>query len=128
MILTRGASFSVTADAILSQQRADGFAGELGVFPLIPVLIGGGALLLGGGTLWAFHERHTEKEAYQECVDKYTSPPYNMPPAEAALVCKGEVKPKGFQFGLNAPTFILIAGSLFGLWFITQLMISAARK
>lgn len=125
MILTRSAPLPVAAHAVLGQEPADG---QLGLFPIIPVLIGGGAFLLGGGTLWHLHERHTEKEAYQKCVEKYTSPPHNMSPSEAALVCTGEVKPKGFKFGLNAPTFVLVAGSLFGLWFVTQLMIAAAKK
>lgn len=111
------------ASAIL---QSAGFGGELGI-PLIPILIGGGAFILGGGTLWHLHERHTEKGAYLDCVEKYTSEPYNMSPDEAALVCTGEVKPKGFKFGFNAPTFILIAGSAFGLWFMTQLMIQAAK-
>ncbi len=100
--------------------------GELG-FPLIPVLIGAGATILGGGTLWHLHERHQEAEAYQDCLRKFTSEPYNMSPQEAGLVCSGQVK-KGFQFGLNAPTFVLIGGSIFGLWFITQLMIATAKK
>lgn len=115
------------ANMVLAQTPADGFSGELGL-PILPIIIGGGAFLLGGGTLWHLHERHTEKTDYQKCLEKYTSEPHNMAPEEAALVCKGDVKPKGFKFGLNAPTFVLVAGSVFGLWFMTQLMISAARK
>jgi len=129
MLILGSAPVNRIAGGILSQRPSEAFSGDLGnPFPLIPLLIGGGALVLGGGTLWHLHERHTEKEAYQDCLDKYTKDPYNMSPQEAALACTGEVKPKGFRFGLNAPTFILVAGSAFGLWFMTQLMIAAARK
>jgi hypothetical protein len=132
MLILGSAPVDGIADGILRQTPSEGFSGELGggfgVLPLIPILVGGGALILGGGTLWHLHERHTEKEAYQDCLSKFTRDPYNMPPAEAALACTGEVKPKGFKFGLNAPTFIVVAGGAFGLWFMTQLMIAAAKK
>lgn len=105
-------------------------SGEFGAFPLIPVLIGGAGFILGGGTLWHLHERHTEKSDYQRCLEKYTDPsgPHRMPPEEAARVCAGKVEAKGFRFGLNAPTFLIVAGSAFGLWFMTRLMIEAAKK
>lgn len=131
MLILGSASVNRIADGLLSRTPSEGFSGVgpgFGVLPLIPILVGGGALILGGGTLWHLHERHTETEAYQDCLDKFTKDPYNMPPSEAALACTGEVKPKGFKFGFNAPTFLLVAGGTFGLWFMTQLMIAAARK
>lgn len=128
MVLSAYTPFDKAARGVLAQSPPEGFSGDLGnPIPLIPIIIGGGAFILGGGTLWHLHERHTEKEAYQSCLDKFTTSPYNMPAEEAARACKGEVKPKGFQFGLNAPTFLLIGGSAFGLWFMTQLMIKAAK-
>lgn len=125
MLISGGVPVQQVANAVLQQQG--GSDGQLeGVF--IPILIGAGSLILGGGGLWHLHERHTEKEAYQDCLDKYTSPPFNSSPQEAALVCAGAVQPKGFKFGLNAPTFILVAGSVFGLWFLSQLLLDAARR
>jgi len=124
VIVENTGSLPQLADSILQGQAAD--AQLEGFF--IPALIGAGSLILGGGTLWHFHERHTEKTDYQECLEKYTAAPFSMDPEKAALVCAGEVKAEGFKFGLNAPTFVLVAGSVFGLWFMTQLMISAARK
>lgn len=127
-----GAPFEQTANLVLAQQPAEAVDGEMaGIagfgFALLPVLIAGSSLILGGGTLWHLHERHTEKTEYQECLEKYTAAPFNMSPEEAALVCTGEVKPKGFQFGLNAPTFLLVAGSVFGLWYMSQLFLQAAK-
>lgn len=125
-MLIGGAPFRDTAEMILLQQPSDGEIAGFGL-PFLPILAAGSALILGGGTLWHLHERHTEKTEYQECLEKYTNPPFNMSPEEAALVCKGVVKPKGFEFGLNAPTFILVAGSVFGLWFMSQLALEAVK-
>jgi len=99
--------------------------GELGIPLLIPLIVGAG-LVVGGGTLWTLNERTQERGDYRDCIDKYTAPPYSMPPQEAAMVCGGGVE-QGFKFGLNAPTFLLTAASVFGMWFVTQLMITAAK-
>ena len=101
-------------------------AGEFG-FALTTALIIGAGTLLGGGTLWQFHEKRKERSDYLGCIEKYTATPYSMAPEEAAMMCGGEV-PRGFKFGLNAGSFILIAASVFGMWFVTQLMITAAKS
>jgi len=125
MIFSRSAmTLPQAAGPILSQPGN----GELGIPLLIPI-IAGGALILGGGTLWQFHEKREEKSDYLKCVQTYSNAPYNMSPQEAALVCGGDVEGGGgFKFGLNAQSFILIAASVFGMWFVTQLMITAAKS
>lgn len=100
--------------------------GQLGLWPLI--LVGAATTILGGGTLWAFHEKHTEKEMYFKCIEDNTAPKGIMSPEEAKIYCSPGLKPKGFSFGLNAPTFLLVGGIGFGLWFITQLTMAAVRK
>jgi len=129
MIISRSAvTLPQAAGPILSQFPSDGAPGngELG-FPMLAALLVGGATLLGGGTLWQLHEKREERSDYLKCIQTYTSAPYNMPPQEAAMVCGGEVE-GGFKFGLNAQSFILIAASVFGMWFVTQLMITAAKS
>lgn len=101
--------------------------GQLG-FAFIPAILIGAVSLLGGGTLWVLHEKHTEKELYFECIEENTAPTGAMSPEEAKIYCSPGLKPKGFRFGLNVPTFLLVGGIGFGLWFTTQLMIAAARK
>ena len=122
MIISREKGFTLPQQAapLLSQTP-----GEFG-FALTTALIIGAGTLLGGGTLWQFHEKRKERSDYIGCIEQYTAAPYNMPPQEAAMMCGGEV-PKGFKFGLNAGSFILIAASVFGMWFVTQLMITAAN-
>lgn len=121
MIISKGLGFTFPEQAapVLSD-------GEFGILPLVPLLYGGVAALLGAGTLWQFNKKREERSDYLECIEKFTAPPYNMPPEEAGSVCRGE-KVKGFDFGLNTKTFILIAGSVFGMWFVTQLLLSAAK-
>lgn len=101
--------------------------GELGI-AFLPAIIIGAVSLLGGGTLWVLHEKHTEKEAYYKCIEENAAPTGVMSAEEAKLFCSPGLEPKGFEFGLNAPTFLLVGGIGFGLWFVTQLMIAAARK
>ncbi|KKN57095.1 hypothetical protein LCGC14_0565670 [marine sediment metagenome] len=100
--------------------------GEFG-FAITTALIIGAGTLLGGGTLWQFHEKRKERSDYLECIETYTAAPYSMAPEEAAMMCGGEVQ-KGFKFGMNAQSFLLIAASVFGMWFVTQLMITAAKS
>jgi len=129
MIFDRsGVTLRQTAGPILSQSPSDGApgSGELG-FPILTALILGGVTLLGGGTLWQFQKKRDKRTDYLECLQTYTNPPYSMPPQEAALVCGGDVQAGGFKFGLNAPSFILIAASVFGMWFVTDLLITAAK-
>jgi len=124
MIISRDAlTLRQQAAPVLSQAPGDG---ELGI-ALVTALIIGAGTLIGGGTIWQFHEKREEKSDYLECVEKYTSDPYNMPPSEAAMVCSGEA-PKGFKWGVNAQTFALVAASVFGLWLVKDLLITAARK
>lgn len=105
-----------TFQAITGNLLAQPQSGELGVFPLIPVAIGAGSLLLGGGYLWTRHEQHTEVDRYHSCLEEYTTAPYNMDPAEAGLVCSGEAKHIGFRLGFNTPTFIIAGSAAFAIW------------
>lgn len=127
MLMDGSLSTRAAGNAVLQQNGFSG-NGELGVIPFIPILIAGSGLILGGGSLWVLHEKHTEKEAYQECLNKMTVEPYNMPPMEAAQVCKGEPEEGGFKFGLNVGTLVLTAGSVFGLWYLTRVMLAAGSK
>lgn len=129
MMIERSAvTLPQAAGAILSRLPSDGAQGngQLG-FPILTSLIIGGATLLGGGTLWQLHEKREERSDYLKCIETYTNAPYSMPPQEAAMVCSGDVE-TGFKFGLNAQTFILVAASVFGMWFVTQLLITAAKS
>lgn len=121
MVISKGTGFTLPQQAapVLSQTPS----GEFGW--ILPVIIGA-STLLGAGTLWQFHEKREERSDYLGCIEKYTSNPYSMAPQEAAMMCGGEVD-KGFKFGLNAPSFILIAASVFGMWFVTQLMLTAVK-
>jgi len=123
MVISRETGFTLPQQAapVLSQGN-----GEFG-FALTTALVIGAATLLGGGTLWQFHEKREEQSEYLKCIETYTAPPYNMPPEEAGMMCRGE-EVKGFKFGMNAQTLILIVGSVFGMWFVTQLLLSAAKK
>ena len=85
-------------------------------------------LILGGGTLWHLHERHTEKEDYQRCIDKFTAEPYNMPAMEAAMVCTGQVEREGFRFGFNAPSIAIVGAAGFTLYLLAKLAIEGTRK
>lgn len=126
MIISRSAGDTLPQQAgrVLSQTSTDN--GDFG-FALTTALILGGGFLLGGGGLYALHEKREEKTDYLKCVEKYSDPPYNMSPAEAGMVCRGE-EVKKFKFGLNATTVILVAASVFGMWFVTQLMITTAKS
>lgn len=101
--------------------------GQLG-FAILPAIIIGATTLLGGGSLWILHEKHTEKEQYFKCIEENTAPAGIMSPEEAKIFCSPGLKPKGFRLGLNTATFLLVGGIGFGLWFTTQLMIAAARR
>ncbi len=124
MVISRQSGFMLPQQTgpVLSQAPGNG---DLG-FALTTALLIGSGLLLGGGTIWQFHEKREERSDYLECVEKYTSAPYNMPPSEAAMVCSGEA-PKGFKWGLNTQTVLILAASVFGLWFLKDLMITAAK-
>lgn len=124
MVITRsGFTLDQQAAPILSQAPGNG---ELG-FPILAALLVGSGLVLGGGTLWQFNKKREERSDYLECVEKYTSAPYSMPPSEAAMVCSGET-PKGFQFGLNAQTILILTASVFGMWFLKDMLITAAKS
>jgi hypothetical protein len=123
VIMKSGSMFPDHTAPVLSQAPGDG---ELG-FALTTALIVGSGLLLGGGTIWQFHEKRQEKSDYLECVEKYTSAPYSMPPSEAAMVCSGEA-PKGFEWGLNSQTVIVLIASVFGMWFLKDMLTSAVKS
>lgn len=124
MLISRGLGFTLPQQAAPVLSQGDGEFGF--VLPAAALIYGGVAALLGAGTLWQFHEKREERSDYIGCIEQYTSAPYNMPPQEAAMMCGGEVS-RGFKFGLNATTFILVAASVFGMWFVTQLMLTAAK-
>ncbi len=124
MIISREKGFTLPQQA--APLLAQAGSGEFG-FAFLPFVAIGAATLLGGGTLWAFHEKRQERTDYIDCIERYTAAPYSMAPEEAAMMCGGEVQ-KGFKFGMNAQSFLLIAASVFGMWFVTQLMITAAKS
>lgn len=122
MLISKGTGFTLPQQAapVLAQMPS----GEFGW--ILPVIIGA-STLLGAGTLWQFNRKRGERSDYIDCIERYTSTPHNMPPQEAAMMCGGDVQ-KSFNFGLNAQTFILIAASVFGMWFVTQLLLTAAKS
>lgn len=124
MIISKGLGFTLPQQAAPVLSQTDGEFGW--VFPLVPAIYAGVAALLGAGTLWQFHEKREERSDYLECIETYTAAPYNMAPEEAGMMCRGEAV-KGFKFGLNAKTLILVVASVFGMWFVTQLMLTAAK-
>jgi len=128
MVIRRDTGFTLPQEAgrILSQTPSQ-TNGELGI-GVIAALLWGGSLILGGGSLWQLHEKREERSDYLKCVEEYTSAPYNMPPSEAGMVCRGEEVKQGFDFGLNSKTFIVVIASVFGMWFVTNLLITAAKK
>lgn len=121
MLLLHGAPFEHVANQIIGQSESVEGNGELGI-PILPIVIGAGTLLLGGGTLWTFHEKHTEKDRYFECLEEMTNPPFDMDPAEAGMVCSGQVQKGGFKLGLNTPTLILAGSSAFALWLTVRML------
>lgn len=125
MLIDRGLPLPIHADMVLNQAPANGDLGFIGIGTAI--VLGAGALvgtLLGGGYLWTKHEEHELEEEYYKWLEIYQNPPYNMLPEDAVRAARGELKPEGFDFGLNAPTLILVAGSLFALYVGSQLVIS----
>lgn len=127
MIIARspGLTLPQQASPVLAQTPSEA-NGEFG-FAITTALLLGGGLLLGSGGLWQLNKKREERTDYLGCVEKYTSAPYNMPPSEAAMVCSGQPV-GGFEFGLNAKTAVLMIGSVFGMWFLTQFLLSAAKS
>lgn len=83
-------------------------------------------MLLGGGGLWHLHEKQTEKSDRLKCIEKYTDPKgsWKLTPEKAADICSPLYEPKkGFELGLNLPTVVIVAGSVFGLWFLASMLI-----
>ena len=124
MIISKGLGFTLPQQAAPVLSQTDG---EFGWLPVVPLIYGGVAALLGAGTLWQYNRKRDERSDYLACIETYTAAPYNMAPEEAGLMCRGE-KVKGFDFGLNAKTFILVAASVFGMWFVTQFLLTAAKS
>lgn len=115
---------------VLRQDGQEGGDGDLGAI-FTSLVIGGGVLiasLLGGGWLWTKHEElelaEEEGEEFRKWREIYQNPPYNMLPADAIRAARGIVKPSGFDFGLNAPTVILVGASVFALYVGSQVVIS----
>ncbi len=125
MVISKQTGFTLpqqTAPILTAPSDGNGDFG----FAITTALILGAGALLGGGTIWQFHEKRQERDKYLECVKLYTEPPYNMPPEEAGMVCRGEEVGK-FDFGLNAKTLLLVLASVFGMYFVTQLLINTAK-
>lgn len=125
MVISRGTGFTLPQQAAAVLTPSDG-NGEFGI-ALSTALIIGASTLLGGGTIWQFNKKREERSDYIDCLETYTTPPYSMAPQEAAIMCGGDV-PGRFKFGLNAQTFILVAASVFGMWFVTQVLMTAVKS
>lgn len=83
-------------------------------------------MLLSGGGLWHLHEKQTEKSDRLKCIEKYTDPkgPWKLTPEKAADICSPLYEPKkGFEFGINLPSLVIVGGSIFGLWFLASMLI-----
>ena len=73
MIISRSAvTLPQAARPILSQPENGEFSGLL-----IPLIVGSG-LLLGGGTIWQFHEKRRERSDYLKCIETYTTAPMEL--------------------------------------------------
>lgn len=93
----------------------------------IPIIIGASSLI-GGGTLWVMHEKHTEKEMYYACVEKAIRE-MNMPPAEAKLLCSPELEPRKplVDLALSKGTIAGVGALIVGLWYVTRLLSTAMK-
>lgn len=122
MFIDRRLPLPILADGILGQEPTDG---DLGSVTLIALGIGAGiASLLGGGWLWTKHEELELEEEFNRWREIYQKPPYNMTPEEAILASRGVVPPVGFDFGLNAPTAILVVGGLIAAYVGSKVVIA----
>jgi len=121
MVISRETGFTLPQQAAPVLSQSDGEFGWI-----LPAILGVSSVL-GVGTIWQFNKKREERSDYLKCIETYTAPPYSMAPEEAGMMCRGE-EVRGFKFGMNAQTFILIAASVFGMWFVTQLLLSAAKK
>lgn len=124
MLIERHLPLSLQGGMVLSQQAdADGDLGFIGT--AIGIGVGLIASLLGGGYLWTRHEENKLDAEYYKWLEIYQSPPYDMLPEDAVRAARGELPAgKGFNFGLNASTVILVAGSLFALYVGSQVVVS----
>jgi hypothetical protein len=114
----------IQAAGVLRQEPTDGDLGLIGIGTAI--FLGAGGLiasLLGGGWLWTKHEELELEEEFNKWRKIYQDPPYNMTAEEAIAAARGELPTEGFNFGLNAPTVILVAGSLFALYVGSQVLV-----
>jgi len=125
MIYDRRLALPIQADMVLRQEPTDGDLGFIGIGTAI--FLGAGGLiasLLGGGWLWTKHEELELEEDFNRWREIYQNPPYNMTPDEAIAAARGIVpSDKGFDFGFNAPTAIVVVGSLFALYVGSQLVV-----
>jgi len=123
MLIDRRLPLPIHGSRVLSQEPADGDLG--GIFTAIG--LGAGALiatLFGGGLLWTKHEELELEEEFNRWREIYQNPPYNMTPQEAIAAARGVVpSQKGFEFGLNVPTAIIIGGGLFALYVGSQVVV-----
>lgn len=114
----------IQANMVLQNEPENGDLGVIGIGTAI--FLGAGGLiasLLGGGWLWTKHEEHQLDEQYYKWVEIYQNPPYNMLPEDAVRAARGELASEGFTFGLNAPTVLVVVGSLVALYVGSQLVI-----
>lgn len=104
----------------------DDGGGELSGW-FIPIIIGASSLI-GGGTLWVMHEKHTEKELYYACVEKAIRE-RSMPPMEAKLLCSPGLEPRKplVDLALSKGTIAGVGALIVGLWYVTKLLSTAMK-
>lgn len=125
MFIDRRLPLSIQGDRFLSKEPTDGDLGFIGVGTAIVLGIGASiASLLGGGWLWTKHEENELEEEFNRWREIYQKPPYNMTPEEAIAAARGVVPPVGFDFGLNAPTAILVVGGIIAAYVGSKVVIA----
>jgi len=123
MLYDRRLLLPIHGERILQQGASDG---SLGSLTLILLGVGAGiSSLLAGGWLWTKHEELELEEEYYKWLEIYQSPPYNMSPEDAIRAARGIVPSgKDFEFGLNAPTAIMVGGGLFLLYVGSKVVVN----
>jgi len=104
----------------------DDGGGELSGW-FIPIIIGASSLI-GGGTLWVMHEKHTEVEMYYECLEKAVTQ-MSMSPEEAKYHCSPKLEPRKplLDLALSKGTIAGVGVLVVGLWYVTKLLSTAMK-
>lgn len=123
MLVNQRLTLPLQGAMVLQNEPANGDLGFIGIGTAVGIGAGVIASLLGGGWLWTKHEEHQLDEQYYKWVEIYQNPPYNMLPEDAVRAARGELPSEGFTFGFNAPTVIVVVGSLVALYVGSQLVI-----